>query len=281
MATLTVGHIPQSMAGGPQTQADHGFAVETVIGQMRADVSYPYTLDAFAEMANYSPFHFARLFRNRVGIPPGEFLAALRFERAKELILRTDQSITDICFDVGFSSLGTFSTRFKHLVGLSPNDLRSMPEWLAPRLPALAEPERPKPLGPGISMDGHITSLVPVPAAGHLYIGLFPAAIPQSMPISGTRTTGPGPFTLHDIPPGTYRLMAALFPASDDPLVHLLPGSSLLVGVAPRPVEATRDADHRPLHLALRPLAPTDPPILTALAPIALRRQGELMAATA
>ncbi len=268
MVTLTRNSSFVETSFATQTQSDHDFAVETVIGQMRADVSYPFTLDIFAEMANYSPFHFARMFRNAVGIPPGEFLAAIRFERAKELILRTDSSITDICFDVGFSSLGTFSARFKHLVGIGPAELRAMPEWLSDRLPGLAEPEPPKPVGTGVSMDGLVTS--PVPATGHLYIGLFPAAIPQSMPVSGTRRAGPGPFTLNDIPPGAFRLMAALFPDSPDPLDHLLPGPSLLVAVDPRPVVAIPNTHHRQLHLELRSLAPTDPPILTALAPIAL-----------
>jgi len=268
MVTMTMDYAHAMSSAGMQTRADHEFAVETVIASMRADVGYPYTLDIFAEMANYSPYHFARMFRNAIGIPPGEFLAALRFERAKELILRTDHSITDICFDVGFSSLGTFSSRFKHLVGVSPNDLRAMPEWLAARLPELANPEPVKPPGDGMKMSGTVTS--PVPARGHLYIGLFPAAIPQSKPISGTRTAGPGPFALHDIPPGAYRLMAALFPESTDPLVHLLPGSSLLGGVDPRPVVAIPHTSHRELHIHLRPLAPTDPPILTALALMAL-----------
>lgn len=268
MVTMTMEYAPTSAPGGLQTRADHEFAVETVIGQMRADVGYPYTLDVFAEMANYSPFHFARMFRNAVGIPPGEFLAALRFERAKELILRTDLSITDICFEVGFSSLGTFSSRFKHLVGISPNDLRMTPEWLADRLPELARAEPVKPAVDGMTMSGMVTS--PVPATGHLYIGLFPAAIPQSKPVAGTRRLGLGPFTLTGVPPGAYRLMAALFPNSADPLVHLLPGSSLLVGVDPRPVVAIPNTSPRELHLRLRPLSRIDPPILTALAPMAL-----------
>lgn len=269
MVTMTIDYATTRALGGLQTRADHEFAVETVIGSMRTDVGYPYTLDTFAEMANYSPFHFARMFRNTVGIPPGEFLAALRFDRAKELILRTDLSITDICFEVGFSSLGTFSSRFKHLVGISPNDLRTMPEWLAERLPELSRTEPVKPSGEGMLMSGTVTSSVP--ATGHLYIGLFPAAIPQSKPVSGTRTAGPGRFALHDIPPGAYRLMAALFPNSADPLVHLLPGASLLVGVDPRPVVAIPNTSPRELHIHLRPLAPTDPPILIALAPMALK----------
>jgi AraC-like DNA-binding protein len=254
-----------------QTRADHDFAVGTVISNMRADVSYPFTLDILAEIANYSPFHFARLFRQTTGIPPGEFLAALRFERAKNLILRTDVSITDICFEVGFSSLGTFSARFKHLVGVSPIDLRAMPELLARRLPELAEAEPVLPSRTGVTMTGSVRS--PAPSTGHLFVGLFPAAIPQGPPAAGARICGPGAFTLQDVPFGTYRLMAALFPESPDPLDHLLPGFSLQVGVDPKPVVVSPGESPRELNLGLRPYLPTDPPILTALAPMALNLQ--------
>lgn len=248
-----------------QTRCDHDFAVDTVIGQMRADVSYPFTLDIFAEMANYSPFHFARLFRQSIGVPPGEFLAALRFERAKQLILRTDASITDICFDVGFSSLGTFSARFKHLVGIGPAELRAMPELLASRLPGLGPCTQSAPTGTGFVVTGTVTA--PVPCAGHLFIGLFATAIPQSAPVAGTLTAGPGPFVLHGVPAGTWRLLAALFPLGDDPFTHLLPGDSLRVGADPWPVVVSPDVDPRPLHVELRRPSPTDPPILSALAP--------------
>lgn len=254
------------------TRTDHEFAVGTVISSMRADVSFPFTLETFAEMANYSPFHFARMFRQAIGIPPGEFLAALRFERAKELILRTNLSITDICFDVGFSSLGTFSSRFKQLVGVSPVDMRTLPETLGPRLPDLDSMEPVEPTGVGVTMDGEVSS--PIPQTGHLFIGLFPSAIPQGSPVSGAITSGPGPFALHDVPNGMYRLMAALIPQSDDLLAHHLPGDSLLVGADPLPVIVAPDVPRRRLRIELRPLLPTDPPILTALAPLAMRRSG-------
>lgn len=251
-------------------QKDHSRAVEHVIREMRANLSLPYVLDDFAEMANYSPFHFARLFRNVVGVPPGEFLAALRFERAKQLILTTQGSITDICFDVGFSSLGTFSSRFKYLVGRSPAELRTMPEQLHYRLGAL-EPRLAtcaKRIG-GTVVRGSILSTEP--RKGHVFIGLFPSAIPQSSPAAGTLTGGPGPFRLTGVQPGTYHLLAAQFPLGDDPLAHLLPGSSsLLCGSDPAPVVVQRDGTCRPLRLELRPPNVLDPPILSALAPSVL-----------
>jgi AraC-like DNA-binding protein len=248
----------------------HTRAVESVVTEMRAHLNRPYTLDDFAEMANYSPFHFARLFRRVVGVPPGEFLAALRFERAKQLILTTEASITDICFEVGFSSLGTFSSRFKHLVGRGPAELRTLPEQLHYRLGAL-EPR----VAVCVKRKGYTvvrgSVLSTEPRKGHLFIGLFPSAIPQSSPVAGTLTGGPGPFRLTGVKPGTYRLLAAQFPLGDDPLAHLLPGSTpLLCGMDPLPVVVHQDGSCRPLRLELRPSILIDPPILTALAPSVL-----------
>lgn len=226
---------PNSPLGyAEETRVLHHLAIERVISAMRADVSYPFTLDDFAQIARYSPFHFARLFRQVMGSTPGEFLAALRFDRAKHLILETDASITDICFDVGFSSLGTFSARFKHLVGLSPVELRTMPELLAKRLENLANVEPQFIDRDGLTLVGVARSAAP--RKGHLFIGLFPVAIPQGAPISGTLLDGPGSFTLHKVPYGTYRLMAAMFPISDNPLDHLLPGDALQVAIDPDPV---------------------------------------------
>lgn len=269
MVTIIQKYDPPPPVISP-VQEGHGRAVEHVVREMRANLNLPYTLDDFAEMANYSPFHFARLFRTVVGVPPGEFLAALRFERAKQLILTTEGSITEICFDVGFSSLGTFSSRFKYLVGRSPAELRTMPERLHYHLgglePCLANGARS---AGGNVVRGSILSTQP--RKGHVFIGLFPTAIPQSSPVAGTLTGGPGPFRLTGVKPGTYRLLAAQFPLGDDPLAHLLPGSSqLLCGADPAPVVVHRDGTCRPLRLELRLPNVLDPPILSALAPAVL-----------
>ena len=249
------------------TRIGHELAVESVIATMRADPSFPHTTESLAEIANYSPFHFTRMFRRVAGTPPGEFLAALRFDLAKQLILTTPASITDICFDVGFSSLGTFSSRFKQLVGVGPADLRSMPEPLHRRLPLLDNCRKRTSTGNGSSVFGTVTA--PFPCDGHLFVGFFPTAISQSMPVSGTLMCGPGPLAIHDVPPGIYRAMAALFPRGDDPMAHLL-GGTVLQGMDPRPVIVEEGGAARELAIQLRAPSKLDAPILTALAPMVL-----------
>lgn len=71
--------------------------------------------------------HLSREFRRVYGEPPYSYLMTRRIERAMTLLRRGDLSITDICFAVGFSSLGTFSTRFSELVGVSPSAYRDDP----------------------------------------------------------------------------------------------------------------------------------------------------------
>jgi len=82
------------------------------------------TLEDGARQACLSPFHFNRLFAEAFGETPHEFVTRLRIETAKRLLLAENHSVTDICFDVGYESLGSFSTRFRSLTGLSPSAFR-------------------------------------------------------------------------------------------------------------------------------------------------------------
>ena len=77
-----------------------------------------------AEEAGLSPWYLLRSFRATFGETPKEFLTRLRLEQAKHLLTVTDRPVTEVCFDVGFSSLGTFSLLFKRHVGLSPREYR-------------------------------------------------------------------------------------------------------------------------------------------------------------
>jgi len=94
---------------------------------MDRDYAQPLDVRALARTALMSPGHFSRSFRDAFGETPYSYLMTRRIERAKALLRRGDQSVTDVCFAVGCSSLGSFSTRFTELVGESPSAYRSRP----------------------------------------------------------------------------------------------------------------------------------------------------------
>ena len=90
------------------------------------DRTYAEPLDvaALARIEVTSETHFSRTFRATFGETPHRYLQRRRIERAMFLLCRTDRDVTDVCFDVGFSSLGTFSRTFRDIVGESPSDYR-------------------------------------------------------------------------------------------------------------------------------------------------------------
>ena len=84
----------------------------------------PLDVPAIAAIALVSPAHFSRTFKAVFGETPHRYLQRRRVERAMFLLRETDRSITDICFDVGFTSLGTFSRTFSDIVGETPSAYR-------------------------------------------------------------------------------------------------------------------------------------------------------------
>jgi AraC-like DNA-binding protein len=90
------------------------------------DRAYAEPLDvrAVAAVAHISPAHFIRCFRSVFGETPHRYLQRRRVERSMFLLRETERSVTDICFDVGFTSLGTFSRTFRQIVGESPSVYR-------------------------------------------------------------------------------------------------------------------------------------------------------------
>jgi len=92
----------------------------------RIDREYaqPLDVEALARGAHMSAGHLSREFKRAYGEAPYGYLMTRRIERAMALLRRGDLSVTDVCFAVGCSSLGTFSTRFSELVGMSPSAYR-------------------------------------------------------------------------------------------------------------------------------------------------------------
>ncbi len=92
--------------------------------RMDRDYALPLDVEALAREAHMSAGHFSREFRRAYGETPYGYLMTRRIERAMALLRRGDLSVTEVCFEVGCSSLGTFSTRFTELVGVPPSTYR-------------------------------------------------------------------------------------------------------------------------------------------------------------
>ena len=92
---------------------------------MDRDYAKPLDVPALARVAHVSPAHFSRQFRATFGETPHRYLQRRRVERSMFLLRDTDRSVTDICLDVGFTSLGTFSRTFRDIVGESPSAYRA------------------------------------------------------------------------------------------------------------------------------------------------------------
>ncbi len=92
-----------------------------------ADRSYAdeVDLDRLAAVAGLSKFHFLRLFRSTYGVTPGEYVSQRRIERAQDLLRATGLSVTEVCHAVGFTSLGSFSSRFRTVVGETPSQFQA------------------------------------------------------------------------------------------------------------------------------------------------------------
>jgi AraC-like DNA-binding protein len=109
----------------------HAVAVQLLAHLRRArdhiDRHYadPLDLDGLARVAGVSKYHFARTFEATYGEPPIRYLTRRRIERAQDLLRAANLTVTEVCMLVGFSSLGSFSTRFAQLVGESPTAYRN------------------------------------------------------------------------------------------------------------------------------------------------------------
>lgn len=98
----------------------------------------PVDLEAMARTACFSKFHFLRLFKQAYGETPARYLSQLRLERARTLLETTDRSVTEICFDVGYESLASFTHAFRRHTGVPPQRYRrrfvAVPRWPGPIL---------------------------------------------------------------------------------------------------------------------------------------------------
>ncbi|WNV84569.1 helix-turn-helix transcriptional regulator [Umezawaea sp. Da 62-37] len=232
--------------------------VEEAINMMWQRYDEPLTLTDLAGAALLSKFHFTRVFRMATGTSPGRFLAAVRFYRAKHLLLRTSLSITDISYRVGYNSLGTFTTRFTKSVGVAPGQYRHLARTGIGMLPPSRGPVDP-------AQCGTVLGRLHIPSTDRrvrIYAAVFSSPILQGIPVSHDVVEYGGHYLLNAVPPGDWHVCAAavevdnfdIQPWDRRPVFF---GSSTAVAVRPG---ATTEVD-----LTLHPTRPLDTPILLVI----------------
>lgn len=114
----------------------------------RIDREYaqPLDVEALARGVNISAGHLSRQFRLAYGESPYAYLMTRRIERAMALLCRGDMSVTEVCFTVGCSSLGTFSTRFTELVGVPPSVYRRQAARVRAGMPSCVAKQVTRPI---------------------------------------------------------------------------------------------------------------------------------------
>jgi len=244
-------------------------AVQRSIGAMRENLGDEHSLRTLARTAWLSPFHFHRVFHKVTDSTPARFLTAWRMAEAKRLLAFGSATVTDICMQIGYSSLGTFTSQFNRMVGVPPGRFRRLAHAFAGRpfndvLWRLRE-SCPAPLRPQlvVSLSGGPGG--EVPAA----VGLFACGIPQRRPVACAVVPIPSTAALGDLPDGEYHPLAVCFDASVE-VREAMADSDLdrcFVAAADYAVSIVdgEPTSRAPVRLRLRVRQPTDPPLVLAL----------------
>ncbi|MGI8666803.1 MAG: helix-turn-helix transcriptional regulator [Jatrophihabitans sp.] len=223
----------------------------------------PLSLEDMADTAIYSRFHFSRVFRSVTGTSPGRFLTAVRLYKAKNLLLQSSASVTEVSYQVGYNSPGTFSSRFTKSVGMSPARFRYFS-----RVGMSAPIRRPfRAAQPGI-VEGRLRMPnTPVPV--RTYVGAFDSNIPQGVPASYRIIDEGNSYRLDGLPDGEWFIYAVMVAVQNlDPRPWAR--RPLYVSSAKR-VQVV-DGGPAQADLLLRPSRLTDLPILVALPELDSRR---------
>lgn len=250
-------------------------SVAQVVRHINANLNRKHTLDEFADIAGCSIWHFDRVFHRVTNLSPMNFLSASRIEAAKRLLVTSDTRIIDICYEVGYNSLGSFGKRFTKMVGLSPRQVRAAAADFDPQaFRALFRNASDWPAG---SHGVEVT--VTAPDQTHddflTFVGLFPANVPTLAPAACGLREGLGPVRMRMPPAGRYSIFALAIPRHADAEDMILQDCTLR-GTGGK-VSVSADARQMSLTVALHEPSLLGPPLLPIL-PLMLQRKAAGMA---
>lgn len=236
-------------------------AVERVVQYIYSNLAEEITIDDMARTAIFSKFHFSRIFLSVTGISPGRFLSAIRLQTAKRLLVSTSLSVTEICYRSGYTSVGTFSSRFAAVVGLSPTGYRNSGGFIS-KLPLNA---RRNDWGPCGTINARVWTPAD-PQCELIFVGVFPDPIIQGRPIRYTVVSSAGSCALDGIPQGTWYVLAHSFSRDGNPVAYVPTNDEpppLFAAYGPATVGPCRQISH--IDLRMQPIRMTDPPMLLAV----------------
>lgn len=275
---MTDDDVPVQRCATNKMGADHIEAVERSIRHMRGNIGDEHSLRNLARSALLSPFHFHRVFRQITDSTPARYLAAWRMAEAKQLLASSSENVTDICMRVGYSSLGTFTSQFGRLVGISPRRFRQLVTDLGDEpfhdvlqgLRGGLTPPRVAQVRGTISGGSGALALV----------GLFVSGIPQERPAACAIVQPPSALVFGGLPDGEFHPFAVGCPRSvrvrdmmvgdDDELTFLASTAKSII------IAGGRCVSEQPFELTLRRRHQLDPPMVSVLPLLVLAESGYL-----
>ncbi|PDP84557.1 AraC family transcriptional regulator [Glycomyces fuscus] len=240
---------------------------------IRSRYSESLTLNGVAAEVFVSPYHFSRIFSRAVGLTPGRYLTAVRLFAAKRLLLTTELTVSDIVCSVGYNSVGTFTSRFTRLVGMSPTQYR---DPAVARLFVAVSQDFSRMPDPEEMMEAHRCRLPPerpttvlsgaieIPRSAGVadaVVCVFSEAAPQRSPIAfqALSVLGRAEFEIPGVPGGSHHLLAMAVPRG------ARADASVLTAMTRRHVR-TEPGLNTYVSLSLGAPEGTDPPVAVTLA---------------
>lgn len=241
--------------------------IDEAIDFIQQNLDEPLPLSRLARHVAFSSFHFSRIFKERIGLPPLYYVSSLRLQRAKDLLLNSSLSVRQIGLEIGQQSLGTFTTRFTERVGMTPGEFRQSEPEADRYIRALRElrdwrEQVAVSVEAGVRVTG--TVVTDEPFDGFVLIGLFNKPIPEGLPTYGTLLPDLGRFSFSGVKPGIYYMMATSIDWRMQARDSLLPHATLR-SRSRSPLIIGPGTEPPPQQVKLYPPSPGDPPILISL----------------